>query len=672
MSFAGKVVEMAAIHILGDKSEGGVFGLDVRANTENVKFPRELLKPDSVEDVVELFVKILHLKGVHDPRYARLLLTKEALHAKILFQYGATVHPDVLPIFDKATKCIASTMRLLPQHREVLKAQLEALQAESSARGRKSTKSSGGGGARGKSRERSEDSEEGDRSSLASKIEAMLASGSSEKDIASLLEKAVGGRTGSMSSTASADTRMFMLLSPALSKPQSTAKLVAIEEGMNAESRKVLREMKEANKIITSLIEQYIEQASAHSMAIREVLSRYQEYKRGNSPDVDVKFGDEFLSAVNVKLSVPYMFALLDKYLSAQNRVKNYDRLQHLNKNHFEFKVMPVESLHLDPERQFVVRRRSPSISEVKEKLKDARANLAVAQGLHVDEAVRVASDKQLVSLLRRALSETKDNFPRLHVAYLGAEKIVQNKRIEAAAAAADDDDKDVLGATDGREDFEENLKLKDYVSYTTACFDENPHIEDTVKVAKSKPKKAEEVDTEFDGELTFGAVESEDKGSAERLKGEKKPCFYFKNGTCTYGDKCRFYHDVDAAPAKVVNAGKGGKGKRDKAEKPEQQKPQFQGGKGGKGGKGKVVEKESNVPKSLVAKENNNASKGGGGMYKTYEKGCFICGDLNHLWGDDKFHNDTERKARLDMLKRQYKQKSNGAAAADANNSDE
>jgi hypothetical protein len=58
--------------------------------------------------------------------------------------------------------------------------------------------------------------------------------------------------------------------------------------------------------------------------------------------------------------------------------------------------------------------------------------------------------------------------------------------------------------------------------------------------------------------------------------------------------------------------------------------------------------------------------------MYKTYEKGCFICGDLNHLWGDDKFHNDTERKARLDMLKRQYKQKSNGAAAADANNSDE
>lgn len=665
---------MAAIHIVTDKSEAGVFSLDVRANTENLKFPRELLTPDSVQDVIEIFVKILHLKGVHDARYARLLLTKEALHAKLLFHHGATVHPDMLPIFERATKSIASTMRLQPQHREVLKAQLETLFAESSARGRKPTKPSSGGGASTRSKSRdSAESEGDDRSSLVEKIEAMLASGSSEKDIASLLEKAVSGRTGNVSSTASADTRMFMLLSPALSKPQSTTKMVAIEEALNDESRKVLRQMKEAYKILTSIMEQYIEQAAsaaqsrAHSMAMQEVLSRYQNYKRGNAPDVDVKLGDEFLSAVNVKLNVPYMVFLMDKFLSAQNRARNFDLLHHLNNNLYEFKVKPVETLQLDTERQFIIQRRAPSISEIKEKLKDARADLAVAQGYHVDEAMRVASDKQLVSLLRRALSETKDSYPRLHASYLGAEKIVKNKRIEAAATG--DDDKEALGAADGdgaTDDFDDKLKLKDYVSYATACFDENPHIADTVKIVKGKPKRAEKVDEDAEDELTFGAIGSSEDEAAERPN-KQKHCFFFKKGTCTQGAKCRFLHAADAAPVKVVHAGKSGKGMRDQANTQEQQKPS---GKGSKGGKGKVVQQEVVAIKTVVTKE--TTAKKDGGIYKTYEKGCFICGDPDHHWKDAKFHDDADRKARLDLLRKQHKHKSNGAAAAGDNNSDE
>jgi hypothetical protein len=338
-----------------------------------------------------------------------------------MFNHGTTVHVDVLPIVEKAIRSAAVTMRLSTDKAEVFKAQFEVLSAASLARGRLSAKSSGGGGARGKSRDKSEDSEGEERNSLAEKIDALLAGGAKDKEVASLLEKALSGRRESMSSTASTDMRMAMLLSPALSKPFSTQKMVSMEEALNGESRKVLREIKEAYKVITSMAEQFIEQSSAYCPAM----------------------------------------------------------------------------------------------------------------------------------------------------------------------------------------------------------------------------------------------------------------CFYFKNGTCTYGAKCRFSHDIDAAPAKVVNAGKGGKGKRDQAGKPEQQNQQFQGGKGGKsgkggkGGKGKGVAKETYAPKSLVVKE-TNASKGGGGKHKSFDKGCFICGDPKHFWGDDKFHNDSERKACMEMINRQYSRKSNGAAAADNNSSDE
>jgi hypothetical protein len=182
---------MTSIHIVADKSEGGVFGLDVRASIENLKFPPEWLNPDSVEDVTDMFVKVLHLKGVHDARNAKLLLTKDALHVRLMFNHGTTVHVDVLPIVEKAMKSAAVTMRLPTDKAEVFKAQFEVLAAASLARGRLSAKSSGGGGARGKSRDKSEDSDGEERNSLAEKIDALLAGGAKDKEVASLLEKAL-------------------------------------------------------------------------------------------------------------------------------------------------------------------------------------------------------------------------------------------------------------------------------------------------------------------------------------------------------------------------------------------------------------------------------------------------------------------------------------------------
>jgi len=284
---------MTSIHIVADKSEGGVFGLDVRASIENLKFPPEWLNPDSVEDVTDMFVKVLHLKGVHDARNAKLLLTKDALHVRLMFNHGTTVHVDVLPIVEKAMKSAAVTMRLPTDKAEVFKAQFEVLAAASLARGRLSAKSSGGGGARGKSRDKSEDSDGEERNSLAEKIDALLAGGAKDKEVASLLEKALSGRKESVSSTASTDMRMAMLLSPALSKPFSTQKMVSKEEALNGESRKVLREIKEANKIITSMAEQFIEQSSAYCPAMREVQSRYNKQQSNGAAAADANNSDE-------------------------------------------------------------------------------------------------------------------------------------------------------------------------------------------------------------------------------------------------------------------------------------------------------------------------------------------------------------------------------------------
>jgi hypothetical protein len=207
-------------------------------------------------------------------------------------------------------------------------------------------------------------------------------------------------------------------------------------------------------------------------------------------------------------------------------------------------------------------------------------------------------------------------------------------------------------------------------MSIVEAGHAEHPEIKDIAKVGKSKSKRAEVTDAEAEGELTFGAFGSGEEEAAERPKSEQKQCYFFKKGTCTQGAKCKFSHAADDGPVKVVNAGKGGKGRGDQTNKQEQLKPSGKGGKGNKGGKGKVVQQEATI-NTRSADQNSIVQKDGSDKYKTYEKGCFICGD-NHSWKNEKFHNDAERKAHLELLRKQRTNKSNGAAAAGDNNSDE
>jgi hypothetical protein len=69
--------------------------------------------------------------------------------------------------------------------------------------------------------------------------------------------------------------------------------MVSMEEALNGESRKVLREVKEAYKIITSMAEQFIEQSSAYCPAMREVQSRYNKQQSNGAAAADANNSDE-------------------------------------------------------------------------------------------------------------------------------------------------------------------------------------------------------------------------------------------------------------------------------------------------------------------------------------------------------------------------------------------